>query len=135
ASGKGGDGTKRQMGDNKTPLGSYRIMEFNADSRFHFFMLLNYPNSVDAWRGYKNQLISAHQFKQIIIANKSNALPPQDTSLGGYIGLHGIGDETEDVLSVHDWHNWTEGCVALRNQEISELRNFVTIGTPVHIKE
>jgi len=135
ASGKGGNGTKLQMGDNKTPLGTYRIMDFNPNSRFHFFMLLNYPNSVDAWRGYKNQLISASQFKEIIIADKNNILPPQDTSLGGLIGLHGIGDESDETLSVHDWHNWTEGCVALTNNEIMELRNFVGIGTTVHIKE
>jgi len=135
ASGKGGNGTKRQSGDNMTPLGSYRIMDFNPNSRFHFFMLLNYPNSVDAWRGYKNQLISARQFKEIIIADKNNILPPQNTSLGGLIGLHGIGEESDDTLSVHDWHNWTEGCVALTNTEIMELREFVSIGTTVLIKE
>lgn len=135
ASGKGGEGNKRQMGDNKTPLGRYRVMDFNPNSRFHFFMLLNYPNSVDAWRGYKNQLINASQFKEIIIADKNNILPPQDTSLGGLIGLHGIGEESDETLSVHDWHNWTEGCVALTNNEIMELRNFVGIGTAVLIKE
>jgi len=135
ASGKGGEGTKRQRGDNITPVGSYRVMDFNPNSRFHFFMILNYPNSVDAWRGYKNELISASQFKEIVIADKNNKLPPQDTSLGGFIGLHGIGDEDEETLSVHNWHNWTEGCIALTNDEIMELRNFVTIGTSVLIKE
>jgi len=31
--------------------------------------------------------------------------------------------------------NWTEGCIALTNEEINELRNYVAIGTPVVIKE
>jgi len=133
--GKGGTGSKRQMGDNKTPVGVYKILEFKPDSKFHYFMHINYPNSVDAWHGYKANLISAGQFKEIVAASKNNTLPPQDTSLGGYIGLHGIGEITEDKLSIHDQHNWTDGCIALRNEEISELRQYVSIGTPVLIKE
>ena len=113
AFGKGGIGSKRQRGDNKTPAGAYKIMEFSADSKFHFFRLINYPNTLDAWHGYKDNLISAGQFKEIVMANKNDIVPPQNTSLGGYIGLHGIGDVTEEKLSIHDRNNWTEGCIAL----------------------
>jgi murein L,D-transpeptidase YafK len=133
--GSGGSGNKRRSGDNKTPAGSYRIMEFKPDSKFHFFMLINYPNSVDAWHGYKDNLISASQFKEIVLADKHSQVPPQDTRLGGYIGLHGIGEITNEKLSIHDKHNWTEGCIALTNEEISELRRYVNIGTPLLIKE
>jgi murein L,D-transpeptidase YafK len=135
AYGKGGYGTKRQSGDNKTPIGIYKIIDLRANSRFHFFMQINYPNSVDAWHGYRNNLISGQEFKEIARAVTSNAIPPQDTSLGGYIGLHGIGEITEEKLSIHDRHNWTEGCIALKNEEISELRQYVTIGTTILIKE
>lgn len=132
--GRGGDGTKRQRGDNKTPIGTYKILDFKANSRFHFFMLINYPNQVDAWHGYIDNRINARDFKRIIVANRNNEVPPQDTVLGGYIGLHGIGEITEDKLSIHQRENWTEGCIALTNDEISELRNYVTIGTSIQIR-
>ena len=135
SSGKGGNCTKRIFGDNKTPVGKYKIIELNEDSRFHFFMLINYPNTVDAWYGYKNKLINGKQFKEIVKAVTSNTLPPQDTPLGGYIGLHGLGDVTYEKLSIHEQNNWTEGCIALRNEEISELREYVTIGTTILIRK
>jgi lipoprotein-anchoring transpeptidase ErfK/SrfK len=98
-------------------------------------MLINYPNQVDAWHGYIDNRINAREFKQIIVANRNNQVPPQDTVLGGYIGLHGIGEVTEQKLSIHNKENWTEGCIALTNEEISELRNYVTIGTTIQIRE
>ncbi|NNE38507.1 MAG: L,D-transpeptidase [Gammaproteobacteria bacterium] len=133
ASGRGGEGTKMQLGDKKTPIGEYKILEFRANSRFHFFMQINYPNPVDAWYGYKNDLINGKEFKEIIKASTVNEIPPQDTRLGGYIGLHGIGEMTDDKISIHERHDWTEGCIAMTNEEITELRQFVTIGTPILI--
>lgn len=133
--GRGGDGAKRQRGDNKTPIGMYKIVEFKENSQFHFFMLINYPNQLDAWHGYIDNLIDAKQFKEIVAADWNNELPPQDTVLGGYIGLHGIGEVTEEKLSMHGQQNWTEGCIALTNEEISELRDYVAIGTSIEIKE
>lgn len=131
--GRGGKGTKARSGDNKTPTGRYRVVGFKADSKFHFFMQLNYPNNLDAWRGYRDQLISPLEFQRIAIANKQGRLPPQDTRLGGYIGIHGIGPMTPNKLLIHETYNWTEGCIAVKNREINELRNYVTLGTPVTI--
>lgn len=135
AFGKGGSGTKRRLGDNKTPVGAYRIVDFKQDSKFHYFMQLDYPNLLDAWHGYKNELISAKEFKQIATAYKNKLTPPQHTALGGYIGIHGIGELNKEKLKIHELYNWTEGCIALRNDEINELRNYVSIGTKVIIKE
>lgn len=135
ASGKGGAGTKRRLGDNKTPVGSYKIVDFKQDSKFHYFMQIDYPNLLDAWHGYKDKLISAKDFKQIASAYKNKKIPPQHTALGGYIGIHGIGDVTREKLKIHELHNWTEGCIALKNNEINELRQYVSIGTRVLITE
>ncbi|MGI9229302.1 MAG: L,D-transpeptidase family protein [Gammaproteobacteria bacterium] len=135
AYGKGGDGTKKRSGDNKTPLGHYKVVEFKADSKFHFFILLNYPNLLDAWHGYQDQVINAAEFRDIASAHKFEESPPQDTGLGGYIGIHGIGKATKEKLDIHQEHNWTEGCIAMRNNEITELRKMVTIGMPVTITE
>jgi len=135
ASGKGGKGTKRRRGDSKTPLGLYRISSFNKSSRFHYFIQLDYPNLIDAWYGYKNQTIDANNFKRIASAYKKREIPPQDTELGGLIGIHGLGETNEKKLTIHEELNWTEGCIALTNEEINELRNYVAIGTTVMIKE
>lgn len=135
ATGKGGNGTKRQLGDKKTPVGVYRIIDFKENSQFHFFMQLDYPNLLDAWRGYKENLISAGEFKAITTAYKKGSKPPQDTRLGGYIGIHGIGEENEEKMQIHNGYNWTNGCIALTNQQIIDLKQYVSIGTKVIINE
>ncbi len=135
ALGKGGKGTKQRVGDKKTPVGVYKITNFKADSKFHYFMQINYPNLLDAWYGYKNKIITAREFRQIAFAVKDRRRPPQDTALGGYIGIHGLGESTEKRLEIHESFNWTEGCIALKNSEINALRQYVSIGTRVTIKE
>lgn len=133
AHGKGRGRTKRIRGDSITPVGSYRITHFKPDSKFHFFMHIDYPNLLDAWYGYKNKLINSKEFKAIATAINNKTLPPQDTALGGYIGIHGLGEVTEEKLQIHRIHNWTDGCVALRNDEVNELARYVSIGTKVTI--
>lgn len=135
ATGTGGEGSKRQIGDKKTPVGVYKIIDFKTDSRFHFFMQIDYPNLLDAWYGYKNELIDATEFRAITTALKNDKVPPQDTALGGYIGIHGIGDTDDEKRMIHEAGNWTEGCIALTNKEINELRQFVSIGTRIVIHE
>ena len=135
AHGRGGKGVKIRSGDNKTPTGTYRAIDFKTNSKFHFFIQLNYPNPLDAWRGYRNDIISGAEFKQIIQAYNRKSLPPQTTGLGGHIGIHGIGLMTAEKSRIHEAHNWTEGCIAVRNEEINELRKFITLGTKVVIRE
>jgi len=135
AYGKGGNGPKRVAGDSKTPLGVYRIVDFRDNSRFHYFMQLDYPNLLDAWYGYKNNIITAADFKRIASAYKARQIPPQDTRLGGNIGIHGLGEVTTKRLMIHEGFNWTNGCIALTNEQIIELKKFVSIGTKVVIRE
>jgi murein L,D-transpeptidase YafK len=135
AYGKGGKGAKRILGDKKTPLGVYKIINFKGNSRFHYFMQIDYPNLLDAWYGYKNKVISADEFKFISTAIKNNNTPPQNTKLGGFIGIHGIGVTNEKKLTIHNAINWTQGCIAITNEEINLLRKYVDIGTRVIIYE
>ena len=135
AVGRGGKGDKKSIGDKKTPVGSYLITGFNDKSKFDFFIRLNYPNIKDAYYGYINRTISKEQFSKIVAAIRASELPPQDTKLGGAIGIHGIGRETSRKLLIHRNIDWTEGCVALRNYEIKELKQFVSVGTKVIISE
>lgn len=130
-----GKGAKRIIGDKKTPLGIYKIINFKSNSKFHYFMQFNYPSMSDAWYGYRDKIITAKEFKNIINAIKNDKIPPQNTKLGGYIGIHGLGRTTSKKLAIHRDFNWTKGCIAMTNEEINDLRNYVTIGTKVIINE
>ena len=93
AFGRGDRGPKERLGDKKTPEGIYRVIGVNESERFHLFLRLNYPNVKDAFYGLKNKIITQEQFDAIINALKRGRLPPQNTPLGGAIGIHGVGAE------------------------------------------
>lgn len=135
ATGRGGKGDKQRSGDNKTPVGVYRIVGFNDNSQFEFFMQLNYPNVKDAFYGLKRKVIDREQFDRILAALRRGRVPPQDTALGGQIGIHGIGEINPEKIHIHEALDWTEGCIALTNEEVHELRRYVSVGTVVVIKE
>lgn len=135
AFGYGGRGDKRQFGDHKTPIGVYRIIKVKGSDHFHRFLMLNYPNVKDAYWGLKNGMLTRVEFDAIVEAAKSGQMPPQNTPLGGAVGIHGIGEITPDKLTIHENVNWTEGCIALTNEQIDELSRYVEIGTKVVINE
>ncbi len=135
AVGRGGIGDKRIRGDNKTPLGVYHIAGFNEESEFDLFMRLNYPNVKDAFFGLRNHLIGRREFDAIVQAARRNELPPQNTPLGGAVGIHGLGEETTERVKVQRHLDWTRGCIALSNRDVQELRRYVDVGTRVTIRE
>jgi murein L,D-transpeptidase YafK len=135
ASGSGGNGDKTHSGDKHTPEGIYRITEFNDQSKFHLFMRLNYPNVKDAFYGLKAGVISRTEFDRIVDSQRNGRPPPQNTALGGAIGIHGVGYETKRKMRIHEKLDWTSGCIALTNSEINELRQLVSLGTEVVIRE
>lgn len=131
AIGSGGAGQKRWRGDEVTPLGVFRIGWINWHSRFKTFFGLDYPNREYADQAYRERRISDWDYSNIRYAIETRTTPPQDTALGGSIGIHGIGagDPT-----VHASYNWTSGCVALDNDQIDRLAQWVDIGTTVEIR-
>jgi murein L,D-transpeptidase YafK len=135
ASGTGGRGDKKKLGDHKTPVGIYRIVELKDSEKFHRFLRLSYPNVKDAFFGLKNRVIGRTEFDAIVRAAKDGEIPPQDTALGGSIGIHGLGEENADTLSLHRSNDWTDGCIALTNEQLEELLHYVEVGTKVVISE
>jgi len=133
AFGSGGKKAKLREGDHTTPKGQYRINKMRDSNRFHMFLQLNYPNMKDAKRALKNHSISRQQYRDILDAHSTGRLPPQNTALGGAIGLHGIGYETKDKLEIHQIADWTQGCIAMRNHEIEELSRYIDVGTQISI--
>ena len=135
ALGRGGPGDKRKLGDRKTPIGTYRIVGVDNGTAFDTFLRLNYPNVKDAFYGLKSRLISRREFDRIVTALRNNQVPPQNTRLGGAIGIHGLGEETPEKVHIQNKLDWTQGCIALRNHDLHELRSFVDVGTRVVIIE
>ena len=84
-------GRKQKKGDEKTPTGVYKIIGRNDQSKYHLFLHLNYPNNKDALTGLDSGLIDSTIYNEIISANRKDNIPPQNTPLGGYIGIHGLG--------------------------------------------
>ena len=58
-------------------------------------------------------------------------IPPQVTPLGGYLGIHGVG---EGDPGIHADFNWTHGCIALTNQQIDDLAGWIRIGMRVVVR-
>ncbi|HAU06406.1 MAG TPA: L,D-transpeptidase [Gammaproteobacteria bacterium] len=133
AFGVGGRGGKVQRGDGKTPLGKYKVTKIRPSQRFHLFIQLNYPSIDDARRAFQQKFITRNDYISVIDAHITNKQPPQHLSLGGAIGIHGIGHETERKIHIHQNIDWTEGCIALRNHEVVDLSGYIKVGTPVHI--
>ena len=99
AVGRGGPGDKQRVGDKKTPVGTYRIVGSNESDRFDYFFRLNYPNVKDAFYGLRNEVITRSEFDRIVTALRAGRLPPQNTKLGGAIGIHGVGEQTPVKLA------------------------------------
>jgi murein L,D-transpeptidase YafK len=135
AFGSGGRKAKQKRGDRLTPTGVYKISEIRRSDRFHLFFEINYPNVRDAVRGLKSKLISKKQYNAILDAHIYRKRPPQNTPLGGQLGIHGIGNETKDKIEIHQIADWTQGCIALRNHEVEALLSYIDVGTTVTIQD
>lgn len=129
--GRGGVGFEKRTHDGKTPLGDFHISRISSDSPFHRFFALDYPTLEHAKRAVGSGAIGQKQYLRIRQALQSKKRPPQDTPLGGYIGIHGVGNGDRRI---HQDFNWTNGCIALTNEQIDELALWVHIGTPVVIR-
>lgn len=101
-------GHKRFQGDERTPEGVYRIDWRNPQSSYHLSLRISYPNSDD--RAFASQY---------------------GRSPGGDIFIHG---QPNGLLTGRMRGDWTDGCIALSNEEIEELWRIVPDGTPIEIR-
>ena len=104
-------GPKTRRGDHRTPEGSYLLDSRNPSSHFYKAFHISYPNS-----------------KDIANARKLGVSP------GGDIMLHGLPKGYAWVGTAHVMHDWTDGCIAVTNEEMDELWKLVPVGTPIEIK-
>jgi len=111
ALGKNPVGDKRARGDGRTPEGVYTIRSRNEQSKYHLSLQISYPDSAHA-----------------AIARRRGVAP------GGDIMIHGLPDAFASVGALHRQQDWTEGCVAVTNEEIEEIWRSVPDGARIQIK-
>lgn len=105
-------GPKRTRGDKRTPEGLYVIDRRNGQSKYYRSLHISYPNAID-------RFLAAEQ----------------GLEAGGDVMLHGLPPEAK-AMGIYDTHwqdNWTQGCVALTNEQIDELWHAVADGTRIRI--
>lgn len=131
--GDSGTGDKQIAGDHKTPEGTFYITQKLVLSPSDEFlgsrwMRISYPNVEDAWRGLSNGLINQSTYNSIYNAIVNGKTPPQNTALGGGIGIHGGSTKALGT-------NWTWGCVGLTNADTEDFYNYMFVGTRVVIRK
>jgi murein L,D-transpeptidase YafK len=104
-------GDKVRRGDLRTPEGRFRIEARNPASKFHRSLKISYP---DASHRARAQALGV--------------------SPGGDIMIHGLPARQAWVGPAHRDFDWTEGCIAVTNEEIEEIWSAVPVGTLIHIK-
>lgn len=128
--GRDGASRTRFLGGQQTPLGTYRISSLREETRYYRFFGINYPSLQDALRAHGAGLISTEDLEAIRTAQEHGREPPISTPLGGNIGIHGLGIGNPDV---HADFNWTDGCIAVTNDQADELAAWVRLGMTVII--
>lgn len=104
-------GAKRRQGDHRTPEGTYILDARNEHSDYYKAYHISYPSAQDVAR-----------------AKKLGVSP------GGEIMVHGLPNGEEWVGKAHRLRDWTEGCIAVTDQEMDEIWALVPVGTPIEIK-
>jgi murein L,D-transpeptidase YafK len=131
AFGVAGAGQKQRRGDGVTPIGRFTITDIRPSQRFRHFMALSYPTLSYAERALREGRISVQTYRQIKEAFVRGVAPPQNTALGGDIGLHGVG---RGDITIHHSVDWTDGCVALENEQVDQLVRLVRPNMVVEIR-
>lgn len=104
-------GAKTQQGDHKTPEGVYFLDSRNAHSQFYKSLHISYPNARDR------------------AAARANGVSP-----GGDVFVHGLPNGYRVVGAAHRLRDWTDGCIAVTDEEIDEIWAAVSDGTPIEIR-
>lgn len=102
---------KLHSGDQATPEGRYRVTQVRGPGRTQYYkaLLLDYPNSEDRAR---------YDY------GRRTGQVPRRAGIGSLIEIHGDGGQGRD---------WTDGCVALRNDDMDRVFSHARTGMTVTI--
>lgn len=111
ALGRNPKGHKQREGDSRTPEGRFVIDSRNAASKFHRSLHISYPNEEDRRQA------------------RARGVKP-----GGDIMIHGLPNGMAAIGKAHRLRDWTDGCIAVTNEEIEEIWRLVPNGTRIEIR-
>ncbi|HEX9208786.1 MAG TPA: L,D-transpeptidase family protein [Steroidobacteraceae bacterium] len=104
-------GHKQQEGDFRTPEGKYQLTRRNAQSDFYLSIQVSYPNREDAAWAKEN-----------------------GWRAGGLIMIHGQPNVPKRSAEFYATRDWTDGCIALSNADMTDLWLRTTAGIPIEIR-
>lgn len=110
ALGKNPVGHKLRQGDKRTPEGTYTLDRRNPQSRFYRSIHISYPNEKDRLRA------------------EARGVTP-----GGNIMIHGVPNRYRDGQEFFIGWDWTEGCIAVTNDDMREIWALIADNTPIEI--
>ena len=105
------EGHKQFEGDFRTPEGSYRLTRRNAQSDFFLAVQVSYPEASD-----------------IAIARRNGWAP------GGSIMVHGLPNILKYSRDRYMSTDWTDGCIALSNEDMLDFWLLTGADTPIEIR-
>ncbi len=103
-------GHKQKQGDERTPEGNYVLNTRNENSKFYKSIHISYPNHEDRKQAQKV------------------AVEP-----GNAILIHGQPNGFGWAWRLLNLWDWTDGCIAVSNQDMDEIWNLVEDGTSIVI--
>ena len=104
------NGDKEREGDFRTPEGSYHLTRRNARSDFFLAVQVSYPEEAD------------------LRTARRNGWAP-----GGLIMVHGLPNIPKYPRDRYLNTDWTDGCIALSNEDMLEFWLLTEAGTPIEI--
>jgi len=104
-------GHKQQEGDQKTPEGKYTLDYEKEGSAYYRSMHISYPNRSDKEKA------------------KKEGVDP-----GGFIMVHGQKNMSGELSGFRKNFDWTNGCIAISNDEMDEFLALVSVGTTIQIQ-
>ena len=132
--GKSVHAQKSRAGDKATPVGEYKICKIYTTHKYYKFFQLNYPNLTDGADALRKGLISQKEYNDIKFEFYYDECPKYNNILGGNIGIHGIGELNYIFKNLPFAFNWTDGSIAMSNENIDEIYSVIREGTEVVIK-
>ncbi len=126
-------GPKRREGDMQTPVGFYKISKKRERTRFPKSLLISYPN----WKDKHNAQVLGIPESEIggMILIHGNPYKPTQTVIDWAAKL-GISADTVDQWArdyFYPFFDWTNGCIAVSDDEMDEIFELVDQGTPINI--
>ena len=132
-------GHKLAEGDLRMPEGEYRIIQkakgpFSGPSWMKYlgaaWLRIDYPNSFDATAALSEKRITQPVHDAIERAHRTGKMPPQESALGGGVGVHGWKSPGWNPAGDR---RITWGCISLNEKDLLKLTAETKLGTPIII--